>query len=153
MKENYVLFWNGIYSNWYPCKFIVDGIEYNCSEQYMMYQKALCFNDKETAADIMKSTSPKEQKALGRDIKNYNQKLWDAVKYETVKMGCRAKFEQNSNLKNQLISNKGKIFVEASPYDRIWGIGFAEHEALANKPLWGENLLGKLLTELSNELK
>lgn len=153
MNEDYLFFWNGIYSNWYPCKFTVDGIEYNCSEQYMMHLKALCFSDHETAADIMRSTSPREQKALGREIKNYNQEAWDLVKFETVKNGCRAKFEQNPDLKKQLLANRGKIFVEASPYDRIWGIGFAKHEALANKPLWGENLLGKLLTELSNELK
>lgn len=147
----YRFFWGGIYSNWYRCKFFVNGTEYNCSEQYMMEQKALTFNDLETAELIMISPSPREQKALGRKIKNYDQATWDKVKYEIVKHGCRAKFAQNPQLKAMIIADYGKVFVEASPEDAIWGIGFDEDDALQNKEKWGENLLGKLLTELSKE--
>lgn len=147
----YRFFWGGIYSNWYRCKFFVNGIEYNCSEQYMMYQKALVFDDQETAAKILRSDSPRQQKVFGREIKNYDQATWDAVKYNIVKEGCRAKFAQNPQLKAMIISDYGKEFVEASPEDAIWGIGFDEDNALQNKENWGENLLGKLLTELSKE--
>lgn len=152
MEEKYRFFWGGIYSNWYPCYFTVDGLTYNCSEQFMMYHKALLFNDEETAIKIFASESAREQKALGRQIKNYDQHRWDVVKYRIVKDGCRAKFEQNFPLFEQLKKDEGKIFVEASPKDAIWGIGFDEDHALANKDKWGQNLLGKLLTELSKEI-
>ena len=152
MEENYRFFWGGIYSNWFRCKFTVDGIEYNCSEQYMMHKKALLFNDLETAQWIIESGSPREQKALGRKIKGYDQTIWDQVKYNIVKDGCRAKFEQNYALLKQIREDRGKILVEASPEDAIWGIGFDEDNAHQNKDKWGQNLLGQLLTELSVEL-
>lgn len=151
-EEDYVFFWGGIYSNWYPCNFVVDGIVYNCSEQYMMHQKALLFNDVDSAIKIMATNSPRDQKAIGRKIKNYDQKLWDEKKYELVKTGCRAKFQQNFKLKNQIIKDNGKYIVEASPEDNIWGIGFDDYNAIKNRDKWGENLLGKLLTELAKEL-
>jgi ribA/ribD-fused uncharacterized protein len=151
-NNNYVLFWGGIYSNWYPCKFTLDGVTYTSTEQHMMHQKALTFNDVETAAKVMEASHPSQQKKLGREIKNYNDKIWSEVRYEIVKRGCRAKFEQNPDLKEQLLADKGKEFVEASPEDKIWGVGFHSDQALFNKPKWGLNLLGKLLTELSNEI-
>jgi ribA/ribD-fused uncharacterized protein len=153
MEKEYVFFWGGLYSNWYRSKFTIDNVEYNCSEQYMMQQKALLFNDIESAKAIMATDNPREQKRIGRKIKNYDQKKWDDVKFETVKKGCRAKFEQNHLLKRQIILDRGKHIVEASPEDRVWGIGFDEDNALANIDKWGENLLGKLLMELSEELK
>lgn len=152
-NKEYVFFWGGIYSNWYRSKFTLDGKTYNCAEQYMMEQKALTFGDTESAEKIMGTENPREQKALGRKVKNYNQKKWDEVKFEIVKRGCRAKFEQNHLLKRQLILDKDKEIVEASPEDRIWGIGFTEDDALQNMDKWGENLLGKLLMELAQELK
>lgn len=152
-NKNYRFFWGGIYSNWYPSTFIVDGVTYNCSEQYMMHQKALLFNDKETADEIMQTSNPRIQKKLGRAVKGYNQSIWDEQKYEIVKKGCYAKFTQDVILKKKITDDRGKILVEASPEDAIWGIGFDEDDALANQANWGENLLGKLLTELTQEIE
>jgi ribA/ribD-fused uncharacterized protein len=152
-NKNYVFFWGGIYSNWYPCNFVIDGVVYTCTEQHMMHQKALLFNDVDIAEQVIATTNPRDQKSLGRKIKGYDDAKWNAVRYNVVKEGCRAKFEQNPRLKKQLLADKGKEFVEASPEDRIWGIGFDTEHALENKNNWGQNLLGKLLTELSNELK
>jgi hypothetical protein len=150
--QQYCLFYNGGFSNWHKSKFTVDGVEYNCGEQYMMHCKAIFFNDFETAQKIMATEKPSEQKALGREIKNFNSAGWDKVKYDLVKTGLREKFLQNENLKDLLMKYRGCIFVEASPYDRIWGIGYDEVEAMENMENWGLNLLGKILTELSNEL-
>lgn len=151
-NSNYIFFWGGIYSNWYPSNFVIDGVVYTCTEQHMMHQKALLFNDVDIAEKVMETKNPSDQKALGRQIKNYDDAKWNAVRYNVVKEGCRAKFEQNPRLKKQLLADKGKEFVEASPEDKIWGIGFDTEHALENKSSWGQNLLGKLLTELSNEL-
>lgn len=152
MNEDYYFFWSGVFSNWHKCDIKIGNIIFNCVEQYMMYQKALTFEDYEAAIKILQTSNPREQKKLGRKVKGFNPTLWDKVKYQIVKTGVKQKFKQHASLRYLLTSNKGKIFVEASPYDRIWGIGFFEDEALANIDLWGENLLGKIITELSNEM-
>ena len=82
-----------------------------------------------------------------------DNKIWDKIKYDLVKIGLYNRFTQDLVAKEELLKHKGKIFVEASPYDRIWGIGYTKEEAIDNIDNWGENLLGKILTELSNEIK
>ncbi len=148
----YHFFWNGPFSNWYFSEFVIDNIKFIGGEQYMMYQKAIVFNDTDTAEKIMEEIFPNKQKSLGRLVKNYDDKVWAEKRYELVKKGLREKFNQNQSLKNKLKSYQGCIFVEASPYDRIWGIGFYDDVALQHIDEWGQNLLGKILTELSNEL-
>ena len=148
----YMFFWNGIFSNWHESHFEVNGVKYNCGEQYMMHQKAITFNDKEIADKILREYSPRRQKQLGRKVRNFNPKQWDLVKYELVKNGLREKFNQNPELKRYLLKYKDFQIVEASPEDRIWGIGFYDNEAIQNFENWGENLLGKILTELATEL-
>ena len=148
----YMFFWDGIFSNWYPSEFRVAGYNYNCAEQYLMHQKALLFKDFVTANKIMKSKYPDEQKQLGRNVENYVDAEWDKVRYNIAKIGLREKFLQNPNLLSYLKLHEGFQIVEASPYDRIWGIGYGETDAIANIDNWGENLLGKILTELIVEL-
>jgi hypothetical protein len=150
-KGGYAFFYNGPFSNWFPSEFTVDGIKYNCGEQYMMHMKALFFKDEETAKMIMQTTRPEKQKELGRSVKYYNDNTWSKVRYELVKKGLREKFSQNKDLKNFLLSYREFIIVEASPYDRIWGIGYDDRSAINNIKDWGENLLGKILNELVNE--
>lgn len=149
----YKFFWGGVFSNWYPSKFTVDNIEYNCGEQYMMYQKAMLFNDKGIANEIMNTIIPKCQKSLGKQVKNFDSVTWDKYKYPLVKKGLREKFKQNPILKEELLKYKRYEIVESSPFDRIWGIGYSENDALNNIENWGENLLGKILTELCEELQ
>ena len=148
----YMFFWGGIFSNWYESHFEINGVEYNCGEQYMMHQKAETFNDKDMSEKILQTYSPRIQKQLGRQVKNFNPKKWDLIKYDLVKNGLMEKFNQNPELKTYLLSYKDFQIVEASPEDRIWGIGFYDNEAVKNIENWGENLLGKILTELCSEL-
>jgi hypothetical protein len=148
----YMFFLNGIFSNWYESHFEIDGVEYSCGEQYIMYQKAMMFNDKEAANKILNAYLPRKQKQLGREVRNFNPERWDLVKYELVKKGLREKFNQNPKLKRYLLDYKGFIIAESSPDDRIWGIGYYDDDAIHNIENWGENLLGKILTELAAEL-
>lgn len=150
-NKKYKFFWGGIFSNWHLCSFTVDGITFNCGEQYMMFKKAVIMNDLETAELIMKEKNPRKQKKLGRQVKNYNESLWDNVRYNIVKEGLRQKFIQNPRLKEYLMSFRDHEIVEASPYDSIWGIGFSEEDALGNVDKWGKNLLGNILKDLTNE--
>jgi len=149
----YKFFWSGPFSNWHLSNFEYLGIVFNCAEQAMMYEKAITFNDLKTGKEILWAMSPRDQKAIGRRVKNFDSKTWDEVKYEKVKEILRCKFVQNVDLLHQLLSYKDCQFVEASPFDRIWGIGYDEKSALDNISNWGENLIGKILTELSAELK
>lgn len=153
MATKYKFFWGGEFSNWYPSEFTVDDVTFNCGEQFMMYQKAILFNDQEIASKILEESHPAYQKAFGRKVKNFDPKMWDSVKYDIVKKGLREKFTQNPDLKKCLLDLKGYSFVEASPEDRVWGIGYRASDALSNIHHWGENLLGKILTELSQEIE
>lgn len=156
MEQKYTFFWQDKYFNqWSSCMFMdVEGIVYNCPEQYMMAQKALLFNDRETYAKIMSSNSPRDQKAMGRLVANFNQKIWDTYSTMIVYDGNLLKFSQNTKFREKLIETKGTILVEASPYDRIWGIGLKEDDPRAlNMKTWqGENRLGFVLTKVRDTI-
>ena len=115
-----------------------------------MYSKAILFNDKATAQLILNSHSPSEQKALGRKVKNFDERIWDRYAKAIVFVGNLAKFSQNPELYDQLKATTGTTLVEASPYDRIWGIGLnADHPDANDVKLWrGHNWLGYTLTIL-----
>ncbi|NVB77229.1 MAG: NADAR family protein [Kofleriaceae bacterium] len=142
------------FSQWYRCRFEVDGVTFNCAEQFMMHGKAKLFGDDEIAEQILVADHPREHKALGRKVSNFDDKTWRAERLRIVKDGNRAKFTQNDELLALLLETKGTTLVEASPYDKIWGIGLAEKDPRAQDPKqWkGQNLLGIVLTELRDEL-
>ncbi len=154
ITDKYVFFWNGIYSQWYEAPMIIDGIEYNCCEQYMMHQKALTFGDTEIAKLIMEETNPRLQKKFGRMISNFDKSVWDKCCVSIVYKGNYAKFTQNKELKESLLLTDKRILVEASPVDNIWGIGMAENDKGVENPLnWkGLNLLGQALNLVKQEL-
>jgi len=142
------------FSQWFACSFTSDGVTFNCAEQFMMHGKALLFGDLEIAQQILAAAHPKQHKELGRNVKSFNDEIWKTRRLEIVKAGNRAKFIQNEELRALLLATKGTQLVEASPYDRIWGIGLAATDPRAQDPkTWcGQNLLGKILTELRDEL-
>ena len=154
ITENYVFFWDGIYSQWHQASMEIDGIKYNCCEQYMMHQKALLFSDYDTAERIMNSRSPRDQKQLGRQVQSFNKGIWDSACVRIVYKGNYAKFTQNEELKQELLATTDRILVEASPYDNIWGIGLGENEPGVEDPInWkGLNLLGWSITMVKKQL-
>ncbi|MBB1193722.1 DUF1768 domain-containing protein [Flavobacterium sp. SOK18b] len=142
------------FSQWWVSPFIVDGITYKTAEHWMMAKKAELFNDNEVLEKIIQANSPAEAKKLGREVKNYDDVLWLANRYEIVKQGNFHKFSQHSDVKEFLINTKERILVEASPVDAIWGIGMAgDHKDVLNPEKWrGLNLLGFALMEVRDEL-
>lgn len=157
--ESFTFFWReteplGEFSQWFPCSFTVDGVTYNCAEQFMMAGKAKLFNDPATLAKIMKETDPHQQKKMGREVKNYLDPVWSQNAKDIVYNGNYAKFSQNPNLKELLLNTQGTL-VEASPYDRIWGIGLAANDKRAKiREAWrGTNWLGEVLTRLRENLR
>lgn len=148
ITNNFVFFWDGWLSNFYPCKIVFNNKVFCSSEQLFMYLKATFFKDYDIANQILKAKTPKEAKKLGRKIKDFEEEAWKEVREEKMEQTIKAKFDQNPELKSLLLSSEfdGKTFVEASPFDRIWGIGYDQDHALQNQSNWGENLLGKTLT-------
>ena len=150
----YEYFWGGPFSQWASAPFIIDDIEFNTCEQYMMYKKAMLFGDLEVAKQILQTSNPKAQKALGRKVRYFDDKVWMEHAYNYVVEGNRAKFSQNREFGEVLAMTKGKTLVEASPYDCRQGIGLYGDDPRAKDPLqWrGENLLGKAITQVRIEL-
>ena len=123
-----------------------------------MLQKALLFSDLEMARNILEVTSTDKKamasvKALGRQVKNFDDVVWKKHREQIVLEGTLLKFRQNEELKEKLLGTGEKTIVEASPRDRIWGIGFGEKNALACYNKWGANLLGKALMKARKWLR
>lgn len=139
---------------WWESRFEADGVEYTYAEQYMMAEKARMFGDEAMLEKIMGAVYPKEMKAYGRAVQGFDKETWDKACYAVVKRGNAAKFSQDLALWAFLKGTKGRILVEASPRDRIWGIGMGRSAPDATDPLkWrGTNLLGFALTEVRDEL-
>jgi ribA/ribD-fused uncharacterized protein len=142
------------FSNWFRCTFSVHGVTFNCGEQYMMYAKARLFNDTSTAEAILKASHPKEQKKLGRKVQNFNQVIWDQRCINILRAGLFEKFSQNPELQALLLKTAPTTLVEASPYDRIWGVGLRETDPRILDPKnWkGKNLLGQVLMLIREDL-
>jgi ribA/ribD-fused uncharacterized protein len=133
---------------------MINGIKYNTCEQYMMHQKALLFGDEEVAIAILNEPNPREQKALGRKIRNFDDQIWKQNCMRIVNEANFAKFTQNPELKAAVLSTRDRILVEASPKDFIWGIGMHyDDEGVDNPANWkGTNLLGQAITLVKQEL-
>ena len=150
-----VYFWSGIYSQWNKSDFTVDGQKFTTAEQYMMYKKALLFEDEEVANAIMRTNNPREQKALGRKVRGFDTDVWNSVCREYVYEANYAKFTQDESLLKELMETGDREIVEASPKDRIWGIGLHyDDERVHDKSQWqGKNWLGEAIMRVRKELK
>jgi len=129
----------------------------------MMHQKAILFSDSEVATQILGTTSPKEQKALGRQVRNFTQEVWAANRERIVEDGNYFKFKYGKDegegkdsglrLRTKLLSTGHREIVEASPMDRIWGVGFGAKNVEKRRKDWGLNLLGKALERARERLR
>lgn len=145
---------NGYLSNWYPSEFTVNDVGFSSMEQYMMYKKAVCFGDKDTAVKILATDDVAEIKALGRLVANYNESYWNDVRQIIVFEGLIAKFSQNEDLKSQLKATEDCILAECAVKDRIWGIGLSMNDLdRLERDKWiGQNLLGYALMMVRERL-
>ncbi len=142
-------------SQWYIAPFAINHIVYKTAEHYMMAQKAMLFGDENIFEKILQAEKPGEAKALGREITQFNDAIWNAEKYKIVFTGNYHKFNQHPSLRNYLINTQNRILVEASPVDMIWGIGMDENDKrLSDITTWpGENMLGFALMEVRDVLR
>lgn len=162
MNKDTLFFWRpsepeGYLSNWYQSEFTDpnSGIKYCSTEQWLMFQKACLFKDYATAEKVLKTTSPKTAKSLGRQVKNFDEQIWKENCRQIMFDGCLLKFSQNPDLQQYLLSTKDKVIAEASPFDKIWGIGLDAKQAKAvPKKNWpGTNWLGECLMQVRQHLQ
>ncbi|MGW4808838.1 NADAR family protein [Kitasatospora sp. NPDC004272] len=144
----------GALSQWWPSPFTVDGVRYLTAEHWMMAGKARLFEDEEAVPKILRARTPAEAKNLGRLVKGFDEEQWVAHRFELVVTGSTAKFGQDERLRAYLLGTGQRVLVEASPLDRIWGIGLAADDERADSPShWrGLNLLGFALMEARTRL-
>lgn len=142
-------------SQWWDSPFEVDGVTYKTAEHWMMAGKARMFGDTASIEKILQSNTPAEAKKLGKSAKGFKQAVWDKEKFGLVVAGNVHKFSQHGDLKTFLLNTGDRVLVEASPLDRIWGIGLAaDHPSVENPLSWkGENLLGYALMEVRDQLQ
>lgn len=135
---------NGYLSNWYLSDFYIENIRYSSMEQYMMHQKALLFQDAETADMILDTSDVGKIKALGRSVKNYDDTIWNGMRQLIVYQGLLEKFRQNSDLCGLLLATHNGILAECAVQDKIWGIGLSmkDEKRYAIHEWKGQNLLG-----------
>lgn len=139
---------DAVFSQFYPCDFTLDGQRYRWAEQWMMAGKARLFGDEAALKAILAAGSPAACKQLGRQVRGFDEDTWRAARFEIVTRGNLEKFDQDPRLRDYLLGTGEAILVEASPGDRVWGIGLsASHPDARDPSRWrGLNLLGFALT-------
>lgn len=145
---------NACLSQWFPAAFVLDGVRYATAEHFMMAEKARLFRDDAALRIVLESATPADAKKAGRAVKDFDDQAWARARSASVVTGNIAKFDQNPALAAHLKSTGAKILVEASPRDRIWGIGMGASNPDARDPAkWrGQNLLGFALVEARRQL-
>ncbi|HEY4455485.1 MAG TPA: NADAR family protein [Pseudonocardiaceae bacterium] len=140
----------GCLSQWWPAPFTLDGRTFATAEHYMMWGKAMLFDDETSAERILAATHPKQAKDLGRGIADFDDQRWVEHRYQIVVAGNLGKFAQNPDERDFLLKTGDRMLVEASPVDAVWGIGLAADDPRAQDPAtWlGQNLLGRALVEV-----
>jgi ribA/ribD-fused uncharacterized protein len=148
VRDDKLFFWGGWPSQWTLADFVIDGVTYNCCEQWMHAEKARLFGDSEVLAKILASPYPKAQKEFGRKVRGYADPPWFEKRYEVVVLGNVAKYSQNPELLKLLLEAPASL-VEASPEDDVWGIGMGMDDPDITDPSkWrGQNLLGQAIAE------
>jgi len=164
-RPKYLFFWghregrqgvtSSCFSQWYGAPFSVDGRRYPTAEHFMMAEKAALFGDESVRAQVLLAPNPGAAKALGRQVRGFDEATWTRERFSIVVRANEAKFSQNPPLRDFLLGTGSRILVEASPVDRIWGIGLAQDDERVHNPhRWdGLNLLGFALMQVRQKLR
>ncbi|MFD7918577.1 NADAR family protein [Streptomyces sp. NPDC059740] len=154
-REKFLYFWGhaprrdgrvgpGCLSQWWPAPFTVDGVRYATAEHWMMAGKARLFGDADAEQRALAAGHPRDAKEAGRGVRGFDEAAWRAHRYALVVTGNIHKFGRHPDLREYLLTTGDRVLVEASPTDRVWGIGLARTDPRSEDVAqWrGENLLG-----------
>lgn len=144
----------GWLSNWYLSDFKVDDVNFSSMEQYMMYEKAIVFEDFNMAEKILETQNVGAIKQYGRQVVNYNDTIWNGIRQIVVYKGLFAKFVQNETLRENLRKTDSAILAECAVKDSVRGIGLSMNDPNRfdmNK--WnGQNLLGFAIMQVRKQM-
>lgn len=156
-----------VLSNWFWAPFTIGENRFHSTEQSLMFGKAITFGDTAKSKEILATgaeySAPGfngpptyrkfskimgEIKKKGREVSNFDEKVWVGVRYGIMLESLKAKFSQNEAAKSILLSTGDRAIAEASSRDYVWGIGTTSSKANSDPLKWkGSNLLGKALVE------
>jgi len=155
LREDFIFYFGeeSVFSHWFKCSFSINNQSFCCVEQYLMYQKARLFNDAEIAKRILNSSNPARHHHLGKKVAGFNKQSWQQKCRQFAFDGNYGKFTQNSILLETLLQTEGKNFAEASPYDRLWGIGLSmKNPKIYDRSQWrGRNWAGEVLQSVRDK--
>ncbi|GKQ36823.1 NADAR family protein [Streptomyces sp. A012304] len=142
-------------SQWWPSPFVVEGVTYATAEHWMMAGKARLFGDAEGERRVLAADHPSQAKKAGRLVRGFDEATWERERFRIVVEGSVHKFGSDPRLREFLLNTGERVLVEASPVDRVWGIGLAADDEAAGDPeRWrGPNLLGFALMEARERLR
>ncbi|MEO3977337.1 NADAR family protein [Streptomyces sp. CAU 1734] len=142
-------------SQWWPASFVVGGERYATAEHWMMAAKARLFGDAEAERLALDAKGPAQAKRAGRLVRGFDEAIWRRERFGIVREGSVHKFGGDPALREFLLGTGDRVLVEASPLDRVWGIGLAADDERAGDPArWrGLNLLGFALMAARDELR
>lgn len=145
----------GCLSQWWPSGFTVGDVHYATAEHWMMAGKARLFGDAEAERAAVAAKGPAQAKKAGRLVRGFDEATWERERFALVVAGSVHKFGADPALRAYLLATGDRVLVEASPVDRIWGIGLAADDERALDPArWqGLNLLGFALMEARERLR
>ena len=125
-------------SNFYPCEIEFNGITYKSAEAAFQAQKCVNESDREKFKDL----APGKAKSLGEGIEL--RKDWEKVKVDIMREVVRAKFSQNEDIKELLLSTGDRGIIEVNLWkDKFWGVSRGT----------GKNWLGRILMEIRDEFR
>jgi len=135
----------GMFSKWSPYPVVEDGITFHTSEHYLTYHKAMLFGDPDTANRVLASSDPRQAKAVGRRVRNWDRDIWETNQLPIMVRALWLKVKQHKEIRQLLLQTDGMVLAEASPYDNTWGVGYGPSDKRAHDSnQWkGRNLLGE----------
>jgi ribA/ribD-fused uncharacterized protein len=168
ITDKRVYFWAGLLGNWSRVKGGIllpdeltecvgmNSVQVPTSEHVFMFHKARFFKDFDIAKQILETPDPKAAKKLGREVKGFDEFLWVGIREDCMFDALTLRYQYDEKFRDYLAKKefKGRHFVEANPYDKIWSCGYLEDDPRIDLPeeTWpGLNLLGKLLDRLRDE--
>ena len=155
--DNSVLFYGGfsVFSNFYPCHFVYNGIKFNSVEQCFQYQKVMTTRDKKLADQILCEKDPKQQYYLAKNVKPDEANWNEQTSKEVMKSVVKAKFEQNPTLKSDLLKTDDKVIIECNPHNHFWanGLRLTDEGAEVSTNWKGQNVLGSILCSVREIMK
>ncbi|MBB1509960.1 NADAR family protein [Tessaracoccus sp. MC1756] len=145
---------NGCLSEHYPAPFESDGELFRTVEHYIAWRKATLFGDKHSAQRVLRAEAPTTARAIGRTVRPFNDEVWKSHRFDVAVAANVAKFAADPQLADHLRSTGRSVLVNASPIDRVWGIGLSADDPAAQDPTrWpGLNIQGFALMEARRRL-